>query len=120
MKTLVDTSVWIEHLKKPVAELVELLSENQVLVHPLIIGELSCGNLKKRNEFLENLKLLPRATESSFEESLELIEENHFFGKGLGFTDIQLLASALLSEASLFTFDKPLKSAARGILNQNR
>lgn len=113
MKFIVDTSVWIEHLKSPVSELVELLAEKKVLCHTVVIGELSCGNMKRRHEILGNLKILPKAKEASFEETLELIELEKLYGKGLGFSDVQILASALLSDTGIFTFDHALISATK-------
>jgi len=110
MKTLVDTSVWIAHLKKASPELQELLAERSVLGHSAVIGELACGGIKNRDEFLGNLKVLPRAVEASHEEVLELIEIESLSGLGLGYIDVQLLASALISGVELLTFDKALQS----------
>jgi predicted nucleic acid-binding protein len=112
MKVLVDTSVWIEHLKKPVPELVELLTERRVLTHPVVIGELACGTFRKRHEILGNLKILPKAQTASHEEALELIEARKLYGKGVGFSDTLILASALVSEATIFSFDRAMKSVA--------
>lgn len=108
MAVLVDTSVWIDHLRKADAALIELLRENQVLIHSAVIGELACGSLRNRKQFIDNLLILPRATEASFEETLRLIESRRLSGKGLGWVDVQLLASAALSNALLLTQDKRL------------
>lgn len=108
--TLVDTSVWIEHLSSPVEKLIELLSHGLVYTHRSVIGELACGNLSKRNQFLHDLGRLPAAAEASTEECLNLIDTKRLFGKGLGWIDVQLLASTRLSNVDLFTFDKKLKS----------
>jgi predicted nucleic acid-binding protein len=112
MKALVDTSAWIEHLKKPVPALVGLLEERCALVHPLVIGELACGTLKRRHDFLGNLKILPKAAEATFEECLEVIEDRKLHGRGLSFTDVQLLASALISDSRILSFDRALNAAA--------
>lgn len=110
MKTarLVDTSVWIAHLRSPQPELIRLLTAHQVLVHSAVIGELACGNLPNRSVFIQDLVLLPKAIEASAHETLELIERRRLYGKGLGWVDLQLLASASLSNAELLTYDKTL------------
>lgn len=110
---IADTSIWIEHLKATNSELITLLSERRILVHSVIIGELACGNFKKRNEFLDNLKILPFAQVAELLEVLELIESQKLFGKGLGFNDVQILASALLSNASVLSHDQAMMRAAR-------
>ena len=108
MWVLVDTSIWIDHFRKRNEALIALLEQGLVLIHPTIIGELACGNLKKRNEILEYLKVLPRAQEASHEEVLEMIERRHLYGKGLGWIDMHLLASAAISNVRLWTNDKDL------------
>jgi predicted nucleic acid-binding protein len=108
MAVLVDTSVWIDHLRKANTPLVDLLRDNQVLIHSAVIGELACGNLPNRKELIASLLLLPRATEASFEETLRLIESSQLSGEGLGWVDVQLLAAAALSNARLLTRDKRL------------
>ena len=115
MNILVDTSSWIAHLSQPDPKLVTLLQEKRVLTHPVIIGELACGSIHKRQVFLGNLKILPRAKSASFEEALELLETRRLYGKGLGFADILILASALLSKAGILTRDRALQAAARSL-----
>jgi predicted nucleic acid-binding protein len=115
MKYLADTSVWIEHLRKPLPGLSRLLELDQVVTHPAIIGELACGNIRKRDEFLGNLKLLDRASEAATEETLEMIEINKLHGKGLGWVDCQLLASSMLGDHRLLTLDRSLKAAAKSL-----
>ena len=109
---LVDTSVWIDHLRKNDQHLRLLLIDGEVVCHPLIIGELVCGNLKNRKEIISLLQALPMAPEIDFEEYLYFVEEHNLFGKGIGYIDIQLLASAKLSQTSLWTLDKRLKAIA--------
>jgi predicted nucleic acid-binding protein len=110
---LVDTSVWIDHLRRGVSELERLLDENTVLVHPFIIGELACGNLRDRAEVLGHLQNLPRSVVASDEEVLHFIESHQLMGQGVGFLDVHLLASAQLSEnASIWTRDRKLAAAA--------
>ena len=109
MHVLVDTSVWIDHFRKKNATLVSLLEQNLVLMHSAVLGELACGNLKKRTEILEYLNLLPFSKEVSTEEALEMVERRHLYGKGLSWIDINLLASSIVSNAHLWTNDKILK-----------
>ncbi len=111
---LVDTSVWIDHLRNNNKTLALLLEKNQVSIHTLIIGELACGNLINRKQLLALLNKLEHTVEASFNESIYLIENNQLMGKGVGFIDIQLLASVLITKgAILWTFDKRLESLAK-------
>jgi len=109
---LVDTSVWIDHLRKGDSELASLLNEGVVLCHPFVIGELACGNLKNRDEILSLLAALPAPLVASHEEGLRLVADRKLAGKGLGWIDVHLLASALLSKCTLWTKDKALGTAA--------
>jgi predicted nucleic acid-binding protein len=115
---LVDTSVWIEHLRKGSAELAQLLQNARVLTHPLIIGELACGNLRNRREVLSLLSALPMATSADQDEVLELIGAKRLMGQGVGWIDCNLLASALLSGVPLWTLDRKFRSmcTALGVL----
>lgn len=105
---LVDTSVWISHLRDGDVGLENLLNDGHVVCHPFIVGELACGHLKNRDEILSLLQALPMATNADNEEVMEFIENYQLMGKGLGYIDMHLLASAVLSKASLWTFDKRL------------
>lgn len=105
---LVDTSVWVEHLRHGTVGLDALLNDGYVLCHPFIIGELACGNLRNRAEILSLLQTLPMAILAEDEEVMRLIDNFHLMGKGLGYIDMHLLASATLHKASLWTFDKRL------------
>ena len=109
---LVDTSVWVAHLLEGNTGLEILLSDGDVICHPLIIGELACGNLKNRSEILSLLESLPMATQVEHDEVMQFIENYHLMEKGLGYIDMHLLASALLSKISLWTFDKKLNRVA--------
>jgi predicted nucleic acid-binding protein len=109
---LVDTSVWIAHFRKGGAGLGELLRESLVMAHPFIIGELACGNLKNRTQILNDLRTLPCAVSATHEEVLRLIEDRKLWGLGIGWADVHLLASALLSNCRLWTFDRRLQQAA--------
>jgi predicted nucleic acid-binding protein len=105
---LVDTSVWVSHLRDGNAELEELLNSEEVLCHAYIIGELACGNLKNRTEILALFKLLPKVPLVGDEEVLRFIDDNNLMGKGLGYIDLHLAASAMLAGVSMWTFDKRL------------
>ena len=109
---LVDSSVWVDHFRRPDQRLVRLLEAGEVLMHALIIGELACGNLASRRTTLELLHALPKADEASNGEVLTLIERGRLHGTGLGVVDVHLLASMLLSDAELWTRDQCLAKAA--------
>jgi predicted nucleic acid-binding protein len=112
---LVDTSVWVDHLRRGDDRLSGLLEEGEVVCHPFIAGELACGHLRNRAEILSLLAELPHATVAHHDEVLELIESRGLHGKGLGGIDSHLLASALLSHCSLWTRDRALARAARSL-----
>lgn len=109
---LIDSSVWVDHFRRPDQRLMRLLEAGEVLTHSLIIGELACGNLAARRTTLELLHALPKADEASAGEVLTLIERGRLHGTGLGVVDVHLLASMLLSGAELWTRDQPLAKAA--------
>ena len=109
---LVDTSIWVSHLRKGNARLRALLENAEVACHPLIIGELACGNIKNRTEILSSLHALPAAVVAKHEEVIRFIESHHLMGRGLGLIDMHLLASALLTRAPLWTADKRLRAAS--------
>ena len=115
MNVLVDTSIWVNHFRSSTTHLEGLLENTKVICHPLIIGELACGNLKNRNEILSLLSALPMAPEVDYDEALEFIEINNLMGKGIGFIDVVLLASSRLAELPIWTNDKRLKEAAHGL-----
>jgi predicted nucleic acid-binding protein len=105
---LVDTSVWIDHLRRSDAGLVALLLAGQVLVHPWVVGELACGNLQDRKLVLDLLQSLPLSPVASTGEVLFFIEQHALMGRGIGYVDVHLLASARLAETRLWTRDKRL------------
>lgn len=108
---LVDTSVWVPHLREGDPNLERLLENGQVMCHSCIVGELACGNMKNRREVLSLLQFLPLATLARHEEILQLIESNHLMGKGLGYMDVHLTASAVLTGVPLWSDDKKLSEA---------
>ena len=109
---LADTSVWINHLRRGDPHFADLLREGRILVHPFISGELACGNLKSRAMILGDLDDLPAVELASHEEVRTLIETRSLWGKGLGWIDVHLLASALLSGCRLLTLDVRLAKSA--------
>jgi len=113
---LIDTSIWIDHFRKTNHSLLQLLDEGGILLHPFVIGEMSLGNLKHRDEVLGLLKKLPQVELLSDEEVLIFVEKHKLFGKGIGWIDAHLLASAYLSQIPILTHDKNLNLIAK-ILN---
>jgi len=109
---LVDTSIWINHFRDGDPRLEKLLLDGEVLGHAHVIGELACGNLKNREEIISLLQALPAAPLIDLPEYLYFVEQNRLHGKGIGFVDVHLLASASLAQAPLWTADKRLKAAA--------
>jgi predicted nucleic acid-binding protein len=110
---LVDTSVWIDHLRDKDEQLVSLLKQNRVLMHSMVRGELACGCLHNRDQILSLLKNLPHISEASHDEALYCLEKNQLMGKGIGFIDLHLLASTFLAKnALLWTRDCRLNKLA--------
>jgi hypothetical protein len=112
---LIDTSVWIDHFNRSDPILQFLLNEFEVVTHPFILGELACGSFKNRNEIFGLLSNLPTIKTISTEEYFLFLEKNKLYGLGLGFVDIHLLASSLLSRCSIYTKDKSLLSAVNSL-----
>jgi predicted nucleic acid-binding protein len=113
---LVDTSVWVEHLRSGVSELQTLLFDGEVVCHPFIVGELACGNLRNRKEILSLLQDLPMASVADHVEVMKIIENHKLMGKGVGYVDLHLLASALLDRIPLWTHDKRLHDISSSLL----
>lgn len=110
---LVDTSVWIDHLRHGLPALAAALERGEVVTHPFIIGELACGNLKDRREVLGLLAALPSAVVARDGETLLFIERRKLMGKGIGYLDAHLLASVTLTPGTrLWTHDKRLERVA--------
>ncbi|MDT8398339.1 MAG: type II toxin-antitoxin system VapC family toxin [Pseudomonadales bacterium] len=110
---LVDTSVWIAHLNNGDNQLAWYLQQGQVLMHPFVLGELACGNLRQRQQLLTLLKQLPKCTCATDAEVLFFIERQHLMGKGIGYVDAHLLAAVALDGTSgLWTYDQRLTRAA--------
>ncbi len=112
---LVDTSVWVDHLRAGNRRLQSLLEDAEVLVHPFIVGELVCGTLRNREEVLTLLQALPEAQAAEHEEVMRVVERERLYGRGIGWIDAHLLASARLSDAVLWTLDKRLSRVAAAL-----
>ncbi len=109
---LVDSSIWIEHFRFPSKELANLIAARLVYGHPAVIGELACGNLSPRGQTLQLLKNLHPAPVARDEDLLDYIEANKLMGKGVGYIDVQLLASVAIMDGRLWTRDHRLKRVA--------
>lgn len=109
---LVDTSIWVAHLRQGNTQLEALLNEGTVVCHPFIIGELACGAMKNRVQILSLLQSLPMAKTAEHAEVLPFIEHNRLMGKGLGYVDVHLLASAVLTGVPLWTLDGKLQQSS--------
>lgn len=110
---LVDTSVWIDHFRVGIEELSRLLDQDEVSMHPFVIGEIALGSIGRRSEVLELLGELPRASVATPNEVLELIEQRALSGIGIGYVDAHILASAVLTPGTrLWAHDTRLAGAA--------
>ena len=110
---LVDTSVWVDHLRRGDPGLVDLLERSAVLMHPFVVGEIACGSLRDRESILELLQDLPAAVVAAPDEVLKFIGSHALHGKGIGYVDAHLLASVALTPGiQLWTRDTKLSRIA--------
>ena len=110
---LVDSSVWVDHLRQSDPRLVDLLQTGKVLTHPFVVGELALGSMKNRKAILGNLRELPQSPMATDDEAFDFIERNALFGMGIGYIDVHLLAATRLGGGSrLWTRDKRLAAAS--------
>ncbi len=113
MRVLVDTNIWIDHFNRRDEELSKLLHQREVVTHELVIGELACGNLSKRDLVLEYLREIPTTADVAVEEAIQLVETRQIYGTGLGLIDCLLLASVLITPRTrLWTRDRRLAAVA--------
>jgi predicted nucleic acid-binding protein len=113
---LVDTSIWIDHLRKPEPLLQQLLTDGKVLCHPMVIGEIAVGSFRQRATIVSKLRTLPTAVVASHDEVLQFITRHSLYGSGIGYIDAHLLAAATLTRgSSIWTGDKRLHNAAAGL-----
>ena len=110
---LIDASVWVDHFRAGNSHLGELAQKDRILVHPLVVGEIACGNLRNREATLAHLQELRRPVEASHAETLHLLETERLWGLGIGWVDLHLLASSRLTPCRLWTVDVRLQEAAR-------
>ena len=110
---LVDTSVWVGHLRGTEPDLAGALNAGRVLMHPFVLGELACGNLRNRRKVLHLLAAVPATPVATDDEALLYIERHQLMGRGIGWVDVHLLAATALAEsASLWTRDARLRAVA--------
>ena len=109
---LVDTSVWIDHLRRGNDRLAALLEAGEVLGHPFVTGEIACGSLRNRREILSLMEALPQALTADHDEVLRFLESQRLMGRGLGYVDVHLLASVKLHGAMIWTLDRRLAEMA--------
>jgi predicted nucleic acid-binding protein len=112
---LVDTSIWVEHLRRGHPGLVSLLRRAEVQCHPFILGELACGSLKRRSEIRKSLRRLPSMPLAENEEVMTFVERHRLMGRGVGWIDVHLLASAALEGVLLWSADRHLAALARSL-----
>jgi len=110
---MADTSVWVDHLRKGDATLLELLGKNQICIHPFITGEIALGHLKNRKTILRALQGLPNVSVATNDEVMHFIGQRNLYGKGIGFVDVHLLAAVQQAgNCSIWARDKRLSSVA--------
>ena len=109
---LADTSVWVDNLRRPSFTLESLSDQERLVMHPLVIGELSMGNLRDRPNFLRRLREIDQAPIAREREVTRMVEDHRLFGRGIGWIDAHLLASVLLGDILLWSRDRRLLSAA--------
>jgi predicted nucleic acid-binding protein len=109
---LADTSVWVEHFRHGVPAFAAALENGHISIHTIVLGELACGNLRKRTQTLAALRSLLRAKAGSSEECLDFVEAHRLHGRGIGWGDVQLLVSARLTGDPLWSLDEPLVAVA--------
>ena len=119
MNILVDSSVWIDHFRHKNDQLIRIILHNRIFVHPFVLGELACGSIKNRQETLMFLQNLPIPIQSSDEEVLDFIEKQKLHGKGIGFVDVHILMSSMLTGCALWTLDKKLTVAQKKLKIQS-
>ena len=117
---LIDSSVWMDHFRRPNPRLMALLEAEECCTHPFVIGEVACGNLKNRKEIIALLHALPCAHKADDDEILFFIERNALNGRGVGLIDVHLLASCLTERCGLWTADRKLQAMAEQLRIESR
>lgn len=117
---LADTGVWIDHLRKRDIRMQQLLEDEQIVMHPFIVAELALGSLHDRRRTLSQLESLWEVKVARISEVRRVIEAHKLYSKGIGFVDIHLLASCLITpQVSLWTRDTALNRAAKSLSIQS-
>ena len=110
---LVDTNVWIDHFRAPDARMNAILDNGEVLTHPMVLGELACGNLARRDAMLQELNSLPIIRDAEHFEVMDFVEATGLMGRGIGFIDAHLLcAVSAAGDATLWTADRRLRQVS--------
>lgn len=109
---LVDTCVWVKHFRQRNPLLMSMLEDGEVWCHPIIVGELSMGNLKSRQQTVLDFSRLNRPPIASFSETHQMVESRRLWGRGIQWNDAQILASSIIGQIPLWTFDLRLKEIA--------
>jgi len=109
---LLDTSVWVDHLRRGDARVVSVLESGAAICHAFVIGELACGNLRSRARVIDLLRALPQAALATDDEVLHFIERHRLMGRGIGYVDAHLLASVAIGGSRLWTRDNRLREIA--------
>ena len=112
---LVDTCVWVKHFRQRNPLLMGMLEDGEVWCHPIIVGELSMGTLKNRQQTVLDFSRLNRPPIASFAETHQMVESRRLWGRGIQWNDAQILASAIIGQVPLWTFDLRLKDIAEDI-----
>jgi len=112
---LADTSVWVDHWRRGNTRLARLLEQDRVVVHPFVLGEIALGAITPRADVLKSLQALDTPRVAEYGEVLGLIERTPLWGRGIGWVDAHLLASALLDRIHLWTLDRPLAAVAAAL-----
>jgi predicted nucleic acid-binding protein len=112
---LVDTCVWVKHFRDRNPLLAAMLEDGEVWCHPIVIGELTMGTLKNRQQTVFDLSQLSRPPLASFSETRQMVESRRLWGRGIQWNDARILASSVLGEIPLWTFDLRLKEIARDL-----
>jgi hypothetical protein len=110
---LVDSCVWIKHFRERNPLLVNMLEDGEVWCHPIVVGELSMGTLKNRQQTIFDLAKLNRPPLATFAETRQMVEARKLWGRGIQWNDARILASAILGQVPLWTFDIRLGEIAR-------
>ena len=112
MIILADTSVWVDHWRRGNPRLARLLEHDRVVAHPFVLGEIALGAIRPRADVLRNLQALDSAPLAEHDEVMALVDRTPLWGRGIGWVDAHLLASALLDRLRLWTLDRPLARVA--------